>query len=64
MAHEIFTEPRVTIEPFLAKPRSFTDLPAFLDLHDRKNHILENFSLWTTQSRVEWFRSPGFELVK
>ena len=32
VAHERLTEPRVTMELLLAKPRSFSTLPAFLDL--------------------------------
>ena len=32
VAHERLTEPRVTIEILLAKPRSFSNLPAFSDL--------------------------------
>ena len=32
MSHERLTEPRVTIESLLAKPRSVSDLPAFLGL--------------------------------
>ena len=35
VAPERLTEPRVTIERFLAKPRSFSNLPAFLDLNGR-----------------------------
>ena len=32
VAHERLTEPRVTIDWLLAKPRIFSNLPAFLDL--------------------------------
>ena len=32
MAHERLTEPRVTMESLLVKLRSFSNLPAFLDL--------------------------------
>ena len=32
VSHERLTEPRVTIESLLAKPRSVSDLPAFLGL--------------------------------
>ena len=35
VAHERLTEPRVTMEWQLAKPRSFSNLPAFLDLHGK-----------------------------
>ena len=41
VAHERLTEPRVTIEWLLAKPRSFPNLPAFLDLNGGKN--FQNF---------------------
>ena len=33
MAQERLTEPRVTMKRLLAKPRSFSNLPAFLDLN-------------------------------
>ena len=33
VAHETLTEPRVTIELLLAKPRTFSNLPAFLDFN-------------------------------
>ena len=33
VAHERPTEPGVTMERLLAKPRSFANLPAFLDLN-------------------------------
>ena len=33
VAQERHTEPRLTIERLLAKPRSFSNLPAFLDLY-------------------------------
>ena len=32
VAHERLTEPRVTMDEHLAKPRSFSNLTAFLDL--------------------------------
>ena len=35
MAHERLTQSRVTIECVLAKPRSFSNLPAFSDLTGR-----------------------------
>ena len=35
VAHETLTEPRVTMEWLLAKPRSFSNLPVFLDLNGR-----------------------------
>ena len=35
VAHERLTEPRVTMEWLLAKPRSYSNLPAFLDLNWR-----------------------------
>ena len=34
VAHERLTEPRVTMELLLAKLRSFSNLPAFLDLNE------------------------------
>ena len=34
--HERLTEPRVTMESLLAKPRSFSYIPAFLDFHGSK----------------------------
>ena len=36
VAYERLTEPRVTMEGILAKPRSVSHLPAFLDLNGRK----------------------------
>ena len=36
VAHERRTEPRVTIESLSAIPRSFSNLPAFLDLSGSK----------------------------
>ena len=33
VAHERPTEPRVTMELLLAKPRSFSTIPVFLDLN-------------------------------
>ena len=33
VAHERLLEPRVTMEWLLAKPRSFSNLPTFLDLN-------------------------------
>ena len=36
MAHERLTEPRLTMECLLAKPRSFSNLPSLLDLNSRK----------------------------
>ena len=36
VAFERLPEPRVTIEWLLAKPRSFSNLPAFLDLYGRE----------------------------
>ena len=41
VAHERLTEPRVTIERVLAKPRSFSNLPTFLDLDGIKIFILK-----------------------
>ena len=35
-AHERLTEPRVTMKLFLAKPRSFSNLPVFFYLNDRE----------------------------
>ena len=42
VAHERLTEPIVTMESLLAKPRSFSNLPAFLDLNSiiKKKHML------------------------
>ena len=37
VAHERLTKPRVTIEGLLEKPSSFSNLPAFLDLHGMKS---------------------------
>ena len=48
MAHERLTEPRVTMEQLLAKPRSLSNLPDFLDLNgiynksDIKTYTLRN----------------------
>ena len=42
VAHERLTEPRITMEGLLAKPRSFSNFPAFLDLDGRiKQNIRE-----------------------
>ena len=43
VVRERLTEPRVTIEGLLAKPRSFSNLPAFLDVNGR---IVENSGKW------------------
>ena len=37
MAYERLTEPRITMEQLLAKPRSFSNLPAFLDPNGKFN---------------------------
>ena len=39
VAHERLTEPRVTMDRLLAKPMSFSNVPAFLDLDGSKNNI-------------------------
>ena len=55
VAHERLTEPCVTMESLLAKLRSFSNLPAFLDLHDtitRMNNIPE-FSVVYKNDSIE-----------
>ena len=39
VAHERLTEPRVSMVWLLAKPRSFSNLPAFLDLYDTWKNV-------------------------
>ena len=56
VARARLTEPRVTMEWLLAKPRSFSNLPAFLDLHGRrrsreKNIILLSYPIFQLFSR-------------
>ena len=48
VAHETLTEPRVTIEWLFAKPRSFSNLPAFFNL---------NGSITDSISVFDFFRS-------
>ena len=49
VAHDRLIEPRVTIEGLLAKPRSFSNLPAFVDHNGRRLFSIfrreANFSL-------------------
>ena len=58
VAHQRLIEPRVTMEHLLAKQRSFSDLPAFLNLNgseiwtripwDWRQKFIKNFYLETT----------------
>ena len=47
MARERLIEPRITMESLLAKPRSFSNLPALLDLNRRifQNLVQQKFIL-------------------
>ena len=42
VSHERLAEPLVTMKWLLAKPRSFSNLPAFLDLYDTWKMSIEN----------------------
>ena len=51
MALERLTEPRVTMEGLIAKPRSFSNLPAFLDLNGMKNNSMNGIYIWVREER-------------
>ena len=58
VVHERLTEPRVTIEWLLIKPKSFENLPAFLDLNDSWRNSFIIFFVF------KFFRSLAFKLVR
>ena len=55
VVHERLTEPRATIEQLLAKPTSFSNLPAFLD-HNGRCVELSSFRIYLIQTYGNTFR--------
>ena len=54
VANERLTEPRVAMEWLLAKPRSFSNLPAFLDLNGTKTiSTIRSKIDYKTENRLE-----------
>ena len=56
VAHERLTESRVTMSWLLAKPKSFSNLPAFLDLNGSKTYV---FPLPWILASITKGNSPG-----
>ena len=66
MAYERLTEPRVTMKWPLAKPRSFSNLPAFFDLDGRENQnydiLSSKLSSWKSHEKFEPFQEEATDL--
>ena len=62
VAHEILTEPHLTVALLLAKPRSFSNLPVFLDLNSRKIYILHTWCKikMVSPNNKDMFRVSGW----
>ena len=54
VAHERLTEPRVTTSELLAKPKSFSNLPAFSDLY---GSYFDNLSINEEKTFMQYFTS-------
>ena len=64
VTHERLTEPRVTMEWLLAKPRSSSNLPTFLDLNGIFSNIYENKKFSTMQYRSDERHSQVNTFIK